>query len=53
VQTWLATYPDDELGMTAESPRLHPAGAAHDEDAVTGDVRIPELEMLRRGTSRW
>lgn len=25
----------------------------HDDDAAIGNVRIPELEMLRRGTSRW
>jgi GNAT superfamily N-acetyltransferase len=33
VETWLATYPNDELGITAELLRLHLEGAAGEKTA--------------------
>jgi ribosomal protein S18 acetylase RimI-like enzyme len=33
VETWLATYPNDELGITAEALRLHLEGAAGERTA--------------------
>jgi ribosomal protein S18 acetylase RimI-like enzyme len=42
VATWLATYPNDELGITAELLRLHLQGAA-------GETATERVARFRRG----
>ena len=42
VETWLATYPNDELGITAELLRLHLEGAA-------GEKAAERVARFRRG----
>jgi ribosomal protein S18 acetylase RimI-like enzyme len=42
VQTWLATYPNDELGITAELLRLHLEGPA-------GEKAVERVARFRRG----
>jgi len=42
VETWLATYPDDELGITAELLRLHLEGPA-------GEKAAERVARFRRG----
>jgi ribosomal protein S18 acetylase RimI-like enzyme len=41
VQTWLATYPNDELGITAELLRVHLEGA-------TGEKTAAKIARIRR-----
>jgi hypothetical protein len=45
VETWLATYPNHELGITTELLRLHLAGAA-------GEKTAGRIARIRQGIGR-